>query len=278
MRGVNDDWQVRDASNGGDGREVERVARVLREGSDAALAEDDVVVALGHYVLGGQKPLVEHRRQPALQEHGHARAPRAAQQREVLHVARADLYHVAVALDQVNAVLVQSFGHYLQAERLAYVCENLHAVFAESLEGVRGGARLERAAAEEARAASADGLRDLERLLAALDCARAGDDRHLVAADCGVADLHDGLVGLEVERDELPGLRHAYGLCDAGQVLERRHVNGPLVARDADCRARGARHRVWAQAQLGYDALDLRDVAFGGVGLHHDEHGKPLNS
>src|SRR5881275_3000609 len=190
VRRVDDDGQVRDASNGGDGREVERVARVLGEGAYAALAEDDVVVALGHYVLGGEKPLVEHRRQPALQEHGHARAPRAAQQREVLHVARADLYHVAVALDQVNAVLVQSFGDYLQAERLAYVCENLHAVFAESLEGVRGGARLERAAAEEARAASADGLRDLERLLAALDGARARDDRHLVAADCGVADLH----------------------------------------------------------------------------------------
>src|SRR5437763_133444 len=78
-----------------------------------------------------------------------------------------------------------------ESERLAYVGENLHAVFTESLEGVRGGARLECAAAEEARAAAADGLRDLERLLAALDGARARDDRHFVAADCGVADLHD---------------------------------------------------------------------------------------
>src|SRR2546423_1133273 len=231
-----------DAADGWDGREVERVARVLREGSDAALAEYDVVVALGHDVLGGEQPLVEHRRQPALQKHRQARAPRAAKEREVLHVARADLYNVAVALDQVNAVLVQSLRHDLQAERLAYVGENLQAVFAEALEGVWRGARLERAAAEEARAASADGLRDLERLLAALDGARACDDRHLVAADCGVADLYDGLVGLEVERDELPGLRHADGLCDAGHVLERRHVNRPLVARDADGRARRARH------------------------------------
>src|SRR5437764_939678 len=191
VRGVNDDGQVRDAADGGDGREVERVARVLREGAYAALAEYDVVVALGHYVLGGEKPLVEHRGESALQEHGQARAPRAAKEREVLHVARADLYYVAVALDQVNAVLVQSLRNYLQAESLSYVGENLQAVIREALEGVWGGARLERAAAEEASAAASDGLRYLERRLAALDGARARDDRHLFAADCGVADLHD---------------------------------------------------------------------------------------
>ena len=91
VRGVDDDRQVREAADGGDGREVERVARVLREGADAALAEDDVVVALGHHVLGGEQPLVEHGREAALEEHGQRRAPGPAQQGEVLHVARADL-------------------------------------------------------------------------------------------------------------------------------------------------------------------------------------------
>src|SRR3712207_872745 len=102
------------------------------------------------------------------------------------------------------------------------------------------------------------------------------DDGEFFAADLRVADPDDRLLGAQVERDELVGLRHADGLGDAAQGLEARHVHRLVVAGDADGRARGAGHRVRAVAHLRDDALDLRYVAFGGVGLHDDKHGVPL--
>src|SRR3989304_5564289 len=39
-------------------------------GADAALAEDDVAVAVGEDVLGGEQPLLDRRPHATLQEHG----------------------------------------------------------------------------------------------------------------------------------------------------------------------------------------------------------------
>jgi len=44
-------------------------------------------------------------------EHGLARVPELAQQREVLHVARANLEDVTVLLDEGNLADVHHFGH-----------------------------------------------------------------------------------------------------------------------------------------------------------------------
>ena len=205
------------------------------------------------------------------------RAARALQQREVLHVARADLHHVGVTFDQVCARLVNRLGHDSQAELLARLCENLQALFAQTLKRVRRSARLERAAPEEARAAPLDGLGHGEDLLAALDRARARDYRQLVAADSRVAaDVDDGLLGAQVDGDELVRLRHAYRLGHARQRLEGRDVHGAGVAGDAYGRAPRAGHDVRPVAQLIYDALDLFYLLAGRVNLHHDEHRSPL--
>src|SRR5438046_1666776 len=41
------------------GREIERITSVLRESADTSLAQDDVVIALGHDVFGGEQPFLE---------------------------------------------------------------------------------------------------------------------------------------------------------------------------------------------------------------------------
>src|SRR5437016_14111882 len=74
-----------------DGREIERVARRRLEGADAALAEHHLIVSAREEVFGREKPLLYRRRRAALQKHGAARASQSLEQREVLHVARADL-------------------------------------------------------------------------------------------------------------------------------------------------------------------------------------------
>ena len=70
MRWIDDDRQMRDAANRGNRREVEGVARVLRERAHAALAEHHIVIALRHDVFRGEQPLIQRRGQAALQQHG----------------------------------------------------------------------------------------------------------------------------------------------------------------------------------------------------------------
>jgi hypothetical protein len=74
----------------GDRRDVERVARVALERTNATLAEHHVHVSAGQDVLGRQQPLLDGRRDAALQQYRRPRVPELPKEREVLH-ARADL-------------------------------------------------------------------------------------------------------------------------------------------------------------------------------------------
>ena|ERR1700676_2794845 len=62
---IDHDGQVAKALDGGHNAEIERVAGVVGEGSYSALAEDYVVVALAHDVLGGHEKFFECRRDAA---------------------------------------------------------------------------------------------------------------------------------------------------------------------------------------------------------------------
>ncbi len=113
---VDEDGQVAEPLHGGNDAEVERVAGVVGKGAHAALAEDDLVVALAHDVFGGHEELVERGAHAALQQHGHAQAAGVLEQREVLHVARADLDHVGPFGNQIERFVVDGFGDDAQTE------------------------------------------------------------------------------------------------------------------------------------------------------------------
>ena len=104
---------------GGMTRQVERVAAVVGERPHAALAEDHVVVAAGHDVLGGHQPLFERRAHAALQQHRLAALAHPLEQREVLHVPRADLDDVGRLLHGRGVFGVHQFGDDADAGLLA---------------------------------------------------------------------------------------------------------------------------------------------------------------
>ena len=95
MARVHEDGQVASLLDDGHGREVERVARGGLERADAALAQDDVGVALArtYSALISHSSIVA--RQAALEEDRQAGPADGLEEREVLHVARADLEDVA---------------------------------------------------------------------------------------------------------------------------------------------------------------------------------------
>src|SRR6267378_8582720 len=120
VAGIDEDGQVAALLDGGDDGEVERVARKVGKGADAALAKHDVVVALRHDVFGGHEKFVERGGHAALEEDVLFGAAGALEQREILHVARADLNDVGVFLDKV-----EGFGDDAEAVRGADLGENL---------------------------------------------------------------------------------------------------------------------------------------------------------
>ena len=69
-------------------------------------------------------------------------------------------------------------------------------LLAQPLEGVGRGARLVGAAAQQRRAAVAHDARRLQRLLARLDGAGAGDQREVIAADLAPVDLEHGALAV----------------------------------------------------------------------------------
>src|SRR5258706_9745165 len=269
---IHEDRQVRDALDIRNGGEIERVARVVGEGPHAALAEDHFVVALREEVFGREEELLERGRHAALQEDGLARLAELLQQREVLHVARADLQAVGVLRDELDGLRVQDFGDDREAGLLPHAGEDFQARLAEALEGIGGRPRLERAAPVERRARLADRVADLDRLGQRLDRAGAGDDHDRGSAHGHAPDRDDRVLALGLPGDQLVGRRDRDDLGDARQVLEGARLDRTAVAGDADRRALRSRDGVGREPQAldGFD--DAPDVLRGGRRIHDDEH------
>ena len=68
---VDDDRQMAQLTHNGNRRDIERVARVGLEGTDAALAQHHVARAVRQQVFGSHEPFLNRGRKTALQEYRH---------------------------------------------------------------------------------------------------------------------------------------------------------------------------------------------------------------
>jgi len=136
------------------------------------------------------------------------------------------------------------------------------------------GARLVGAAAEHGRPGGRHRVGGLQRLLARLDRARAGDHREVLAADLAPGDLERGaLVAPELGRGQLVGLEDGDDLLDARVALQAEAGDVLAVADGADHGHLFAAAGVGGRAD-GLDPLDDGlDLLVGGRRLHHDHHG-----
>jgi hypothetical protein len=96
-----------------------REARVIGKRAHTALAEDHIVIALAHNVLGRHQEFFQGGRHSALQQHRFWGTAGAFEQGIIMHVARADLNNVGVFFDQFERLVVDSFGDDPQTEALA---------------------------------------------------------------------------------------------------------------------------------------------------------------
>src|SRR5205823_3106383 len=131
--------------------------------------------------------------------HGHSGTASSFQKRKVLHVASADLNHIAVLFDELDMRFLDGFSHNLQAELLSNGYHDFPAFFAEPLEHVRRRSRFPYAAAEKSRTTLVHDLRYRECLLATLNRARSSDDCQVGVANCRVLDANHGFVRSQIE-------------------------------------------------------------------------------
>jgi hypothetical protein len=175
-------------------RHVQRVAGGRLERSDAALAEDDVRIPPRHHVLRGEEELRQRCRLSSLEQHRHTCASDLCQEGEVLHVARADLEDVSMRRYELDVPRIENLCDYRQPGRRTCFGEQRQGFGAESLKAVRGGAWLERAAAQHHRAGSFDRPCGVQQHLASFHRAGARDDGELDATDSDtLGDVDDGV-------------------------------------------------------------------------------------
>jgi hypothetical protein len=279
VRWIDEDGEVAAFFYRGDYSQVERVAGKIGEGADAAFAKHDVVVAFAENVFGSHQEFVESGGHAAFQEDGKFGAAGTLEKRKILHVARADLNDVGIFLDKIERFVVDGFGNDAEAKFLADVGKNLQAGEAESLKGIRRGARLVGTAAKEPDAGRFELLGDGEALVFGFNGAWSGNHSDVSAADEDVAggsgNFDDGVVFFDVARDKFVGLGNGNAFDDAGHGFENAEVDGAGISSDADGSAAGSGHGVGFKSER-FDAIaNSADLFVGGVGLHDNEHGRP---
>ena len=208
---------------------------------------------------------------------GRPQRPSAFRQREVLHVARADLHDVGVFGHQIDIAIAHDFGDDGKPGGFARLRQQLEPFFFHALKIVRRCARFESAAAQELRAGRRHGLGGFHDLLFALDGTRAGHGDELVAADLGAADADDGALLAELLADELVGRGNPHGLLDAGGRFERFEAGFDISADadDADHDSFLAFDGMHSKAEFLNSFRDMFHFLPGGVGPHRNDHLKP---
>ena len=272
VRRVHDHRQVRQPLRDRHRADVQGVPRRLLERPDAALAQHDVQVAALGDVLGGHQPLLDGGVHAALEHHRLAHPADRLQQREVLHVARADLQHVRVAGDQVHVTRVDHLGHHRQAGRLAHLGEDLQPRLAQALERVRRAARLVRAAAQQRRARGPRHQRGRQRLLGGLDCARAGDDGQRVRSDRHSAYPDDRALPVVLPAHQLVRRGDPHHVADPRHAPQVQRVQVIHVADQADDRPGHAAAHEGVAAGRPNPVDDAVDFRFPGLRRHHHDH------
>ena len=261
MAGVGNDRQVRQVVQHRHGVEIEGVTGAGFEGADAALAQDDVVVALAHDVLGCHKQLIDRAGHAALEQDRGLGLADLLEQGEVLGVAGADLHDVDLLVQEdLHVAWVHDLGDDRHVELGRRLAQQVEAGGAHALVGVGGGAGLVGTAAQHRGAGGLYAACDADEVLA-LDGAGAGDDLELVAADFdAVAAVDDGVLGVELAICALERLGDALHALDDIHGLEQERVDLGRIAHQADDRL------VLAARDIGLQPLFLNpadDMAYG---------------
>ena len=273
--GIDDDREMRLGFKHGDGVEIERVAGVGLEGTDAAFAEQDVKVSFAQDVFRAHQQILDGRAHATLEHDGKFAAPDFFQERKILHIPRADLEAVRVFLDHFEVLRVHDLGDDRQARDLARFGKELQPFDAQSLKTVGRSAWLERTAAQDFRAAFFDRLRDPRDLLARLHGARTAHHDDFVPTHFHPADFHRARVATaKFASHKLVRLQHGRRTFHSGNRRDGFFANLILGPDDANDRPNRAAADFRLQSPLLDTIENVLDLLLSCAGFCNDNHDK----
>ena len=205
---VDDDGQVAEHFNQRNSGDIQIIADQLLKGTDAALAQDNIGIAACEDVLGSHEELLHGGGQTALEEDRLVAAAQFLEQHEVLHIAGTKLDDIHIR-EQVEMLFAHDLGDDRQTGLTLCLEQQLETLGLQTLERVRGGTRLECAAAQEGCTGSLDALGTLDDLCFVLDRARTCHNIEVAGADLAARNLDDRVLGMEFAVDGLKRLGHA---------------------------------------------------------------------
>ena len=251
--------------------QIKGVAHAGLKGADAALAEDDILVALGHDVLGAHHELFQRIGQAALEQHRLVLAAHGLEQLKVLHVAGTHLDQVHV-LEQGQVLGVHDLGDDGGTGGAAGQLEQVQTLAAHALEGVGGGAGLECTAAQQRSTGGLHALGAVGDLLFTFNAAGPGDDRKVAAADLHAVHVDDAVVRVELAVGLFIRFGHAAAGLHHGVGQHPAFGNGLGVADEAQNMGIAALGVVDLQAHALQLVAELAHLYVGGILFQYDDH------
>ena len=250
---------------------IQRVAHTGLEGADAALAQDDVLVTLGHNVLGAHHELFQRVGKAALEQHRLFLASNGFEQLKVLHIAGTHLDQVHV-FKQGQVLGVHDLGHNGRTGGAARQLEQVQTLAAHTLKRVGGGAGLEGTAAQQGSACRLYPLGAVGDLLLALNAARPGDDRKVAAADLDTLHVDNAVVRVEFAVGLFVWLGHAAAGLHHRVCQHPALCNGLSVADQTQNMGVAALGIVDLQTHILQLVAELAHLYVGGILFEYDDH------
>ena len=272
MGGIHHHGQVAHPLHGRDGGHVQGVAGVGLKGADAPLAEDHVLVALGHDILRRHDPLLVAVGEAPLEKDGLGQLAHLLQKVEVLHIPGADLDDIHLVLEDLAVLGAHQLGDDGHARGGLGLQQQVKPADPHPLEGVGGGAGLEGPAPEKGGPGGLHILGHRNDLLLALHRTGPRDNGEVAPADGGRAHLHHCVLRMELPVGPLVGFADPHDPLDVlidGNFID---VDGGGVSHQAQD---GAVHTV-GDAHLEALELELRhqfvDLPLLRARFHNDDH------
>src|SRR6185369_11950610 len=256
-------------------REIQGVAGGGLKGADAPFAKDDMGVSLCKDVFGSGEELLQSGAHPPFQEDRFLYPPDFTEQIEVLHVPCANLEQIRGFCHQTNSIRAHDFGHYGKPRLFACLHKKFEPLLAQSLKGMRTGARFEGSAAQKVGSCFFYRPRRHEYLSFTLHSTGACDyNRPLSLADFDTADFNYRVFRMKITRHKFIGFRNMDDLHYPRQVANGGVIDVPLVTEDADGGPLAPRDRGGSQPHCFYSFGDGLDLFVAGFVVHDYEHGE----
>src|SRR6516164_1462191 len=206
LAGIDNDWEMRFIFGNCDSRQIQCVTCVSFKSPNAALAQQNVWIALRKNIFGGQEPFFDPFAHTALQQDWFSASGTFDQELEILGISSAYLQKICRIADVLDIPLAQHLRDDLQPGFFLRELEQPQPLATQALKFVGRSSWFVSASPQNSCAFGFHGSCGVHELFFGFDAARACHHDKVVPSDQHSVDVYDGILGLGFPADEFVAL------------------------------------------------------------------------